>query len=700
MAITDFPFRIGPINNITPFTYRDGVTYLEILYLLRDYINDTLRPEFDGEMERIIEEFNAGIENAENTIIAYKGEIDGAIAAFQASVNAEITAHETAVDVRMDAAEADINTAKTGWQTLFNQFMADVEAELAALSDSAFAGLLSDTASATYTAFTGKIRDIAAPNSAMSTKFKGGNIAPKAGGNAWRGLFAEWDWANWIKPQVDRAAALGLNAIRLIGGPYAVFASPAPFTQITQDQYDSRWEQLAAYCNSKNLFLYPVLISKWDLLDLRGAEPDWLEAPMLNSIKSTAQRLSKYKNVIGFDVFQEGSAATGVAWKPNTAYGVNSRVNNNGRGYVAIIGGTSASSGGPTGTGTGIADNTVVWNFTEKALLPSDVIAFMNELRTVTNKPLTMSRSTGDGFGWYDTTSMWYQVFTAVDGADFVDIHIYESGSVPVLPQSPDFQLYKTQKPFLIGEFGVGQDPAISDATRTLRYQNVAALHNRPGIKGSFLWALADQNTANTDNWGVWDNTGFAQVIPAASTSPLSVTAGKRTAMTNVLPTFIVSDKIIEPYRQRNVLNPVQARPRNSNVSTLVGWQTSANTALASDTRGLGFTAIADGNSLISTRLDSAPAVVPDSWYRVDVELLTDVTARSAKLFIDWYSSADAWISSSPVVSGTDSVNQVLTLSGMFKAVANATKGVICVRYDAILAGEKHILLSARQVDA
>jgi hypothetical protein len=128
--------------------------------LLRDYINDTLRPEFDGEMERIIEEFNAGIENAENTITEYKTTIDAsieafetgtnaAIAAFQASVNAAIAAHETAVDTRMDTAEADINTAKTGWQTLFNQFMADVEAELAALNDAAVAGLVGNGGTAT-----------------------------------------------------------------------------------------------------------------------------------------------------------------------------------------------------------------------------------------------------------------------------------------------------------------------------------------------------------------------------------------------------------------------------------------------------------------------------------------------------------------------------------------------------------------------
>jgi hypothetical protein len=88
MAITDFPFRIGPINNITPFTYRDGVTYLEILYKLRDYINLTLRPEFDAEMERIIEEFNAGIANAE----AHVDETSATLTALVNTTNAALTA--------------------------------------------------------------------------------------------------------------------------------------------------------------------------------------------------------------------------------------------------------------------------------------------------------------------------------------------------------------------------------------------------------------------------------------------------------------------------------------------------------------------------------------------------------------------------------------------------------------------------------
>jgi hypothetical protein len=159
-TVSDFPIRIAPINNITPFTYRDGLSYLEVLEKLRVYINMSLRPEFDAEITRIIEEFNTGIENAENhfteyktttnaDIAAFKAATDAAIDVFESGVNAAIASHETAVDTRMDTAEADIATAKTGWQTLFNQFMADVEAELAALNDTAVGGLINNAASTT-----------------------------------------------------------------------------------------------------------------------------------------------------------------------------------------------------------------------------------------------------------------------------------------------------------------------------------------------------------------------------------------------------------------------------------------------------------------------------------------------------------------------------------------------------------------------
>lgn len=50
-------------------------------------------------------------------------------------------------------------------------------------------------------------------------------------------------------------------------------------------------------------------------------------------------------------------------WEASTAYALNTHVSNGGNVYVCTTAGTSAGSGGPTGTGTGISDGTAVWDF-------------------------------------------------------------------------------------------------------------------------------------------------------------------------------------------------------------------------------------------------------------------------------------------------------------------------------------------------
>ena len=50
-------------------------------------------------------------------------------------------------------------------------------------------------------------------------------------------------------------------------------------------------------------------------------------------------------------------------WTASTAYTVGQTVQNSGNVYTCTTAGISATSGGPTGTGTGISDGTVVWNW-------------------------------------------------------------------------------------------------------------------------------------------------------------------------------------------------------------------------------------------------------------------------------------------------------------------------------------------------
>jgi hypothetical protein len=56
--------------------------------------------------------------------------------------------------------------------------------------------------------------------------------------------------------------------------------------------------------------------------------------------------------------------ATDDAWQDTTVYAVEDIVENDtGKVYVCVTAGTSAGSGGPTGTGSGITDGTVVWDY-------------------------------------------------------------------------------------------------------------------------------------------------------------------------------------------------------------------------------------------------------------------------------------------------------------------------------------------------
>jgi hypothetical protein len=68
----------------------------------------------------------------------------------------------------------------------------------------------------------------------------------------------------------------------------------------------------------------------------------------------------------GTTVFSEmtvGLSQAISAWAGSTVYAANAYCKNGGKVYKCATGGTSASSGGPSGAGSGITDGTVVWNY-------------------------------------------------------------------------------------------------------------------------------------------------------------------------------------------------------------------------------------------------------------------------------------------------------------------------------------------------
>jgi len=110
--LAPFPYQITPMANITPFTYRDGDTYLTVLENLKNWIDTVLIPHVNNYDADVLAQYQNGIDNAEQTV----------------------------------------TDAQTTWQTRFDTFMADITAQIAALNDAGVTALVNNATSATGSA--------------------------------------------------------------------------------------------------------------------------------------------------------------------------------------------------------------------------------------------------------------------------------------------------------------------------------------------------------------------------------------------------------------------------------------------------------------------------------------------------------------------------------------------------------------------
>lgn len=95
--------------------------------------------------------------------------------------------------------------------------------------------------------------------------------------------------------------------------------------------------------------------------------------PTALTVTATAAGLVRFYriyNSAGSTCHEQGIVAQ--PWAGSTAFVLNQHVSNGGNAYKCTTAGTSASSGGPTGTGTGITDGTAVWDFVDTTDLTLD----------------------------------------------------------------------------------------------------------------------------------------------------------------------------------------------------------------------------------------------------------------------------------------------------------------------------------------
>jgi hypothetical protein len=112
---------------------------------------------------------------------------------------------------------------------------------------------------------------------------------------AWGQMYGEWStlWGSYIKPQIDNAASIGANAVRMMG------AAPSVITgYCTETQYLDAYEQLVDYCATQGLWVYAVL----------SASQEWggnSVASVMPIMEAQATMLDAKPNVFAIDVCQE-----------------------------------------------------------------------------------------------------------------------------------------------------------------------------------------------------------------------------------------------------------------------------------------------------------------------------------------------------------------------------------------------------------
>jgi hypothetical protein len=111
----------------------------------------------------------------------------------------------------------------------------------------------------------------------------------------WGKMFGEWDaiWDSYIQPQIDHAASIGANAVRMMGAAPSVLVG-----YCTEGQYLNGYERLVDYCATQGMWVYGCL----------SASQEWFSqsvADVMPIMLKQAEMLDSKPNVFAIDVCQE-----------------------------------------------------------------------------------------------------------------------------------------------------------------------------------------------------------------------------------------------------------------------------------------------------------------------------------------------------------------------------------------------------------
>jgi hypothetical protein len=263
------------------------------------------------------------------------------------------------------------------------------------------------------------------------------------GTTIWAAMWTVWDWDNWIKPQIDDAAAVG-NAVRLWGSTQTFLAG-----NITEDAYFAQWRQMLDYCASKKLYMLPTGS------DLQTDVQHLITSDKAASHYATwANMLAEYPGVIGLDLMNE-------AWGQTVTAHVD---------YDWLLTVLRACADAVHAQGLPVAVSFPLFDSSVWSWSP--------------NGPAPAGRMFAE-----------YPVDPFFELSDYLDIHVY-AASTPAQVASTYQNAWAAGKPMIFGEFGIGADQP--PAARASFYDMVKQLvTTRADNVGALAWSCYDANATN-----------------------------------------------------------------------------------------------------------------------------------------------------------------------------------------------------------
>lgn len=133
-----------------------------------------------------------------------------------------------------------------------------------------------------------------------TTMIRGANLTVKPGyangaGNVtnrpWSDLWQEWDWAGWLKWQIDLAHGIGANAIRLQSAVGGIARG-----QLTRSDHEAKLRQIIEYVGSLGMGYYATGAGEYSTPRTNATRDELIH---MGSV------VSEYDHVIAFELFQE-----------------------------------------------------------------------------------------------------------------------------------------------------------------------------------------------------------------------------------------------------------------------------------------------------------------------------------------------------------------------------------------------------------